>query len=111
MIRSRRMLAPLVAIVLTLVLAGCGSESSSDGGSGSSGGGGSAASLFKETCGSCHALDAADADGSIDLDGRKLSESRVREQIKDGGSGMPSGLLDGKDADEVAKFVADATSE
>jgi mono/diheme cytochrome c family protein len=67
---------------------------------------------FAHSCGTCHTLRAADVVGVIgpDLDraGRKLTFTRVREQIRTGSldSAMPANLLVGKDADRVARYVA-----
>jgi mono/diheme cytochrome c family protein len=67
---------------------------------------------FAHSCGTCHTLRAADVVGVIgpDLDKttRKLTFTRVREQIRSGSldGAMPSNLLIGKDADRVARYVA-----
>ncbi|MCW2922718.1 MAG: cytochrome [Thermoleophilia bacterium] len=64
--------------------------------------------LFQSTCRVCHALSDAKAAGVFgpDLDLLQPDAQRVRDQIKDGGGGMPDGLLDGSDADLVARYVA-----
>jgi len=68
--------------------------------------------LFIATCKSCHNLDAVQARGVTgpDLDELGgLDKQRVLNAIKNGGTGqgrMPSGLLQGKDAQDVATFVA-----
>jgi mono/diheme cytochrome c family protein len=68
--------------------------------------------LFKQTCASCHNLDAVNARGVTgpDLDEiGTVTKQRVLNAIKIGGTGqkrMPSGLLQGRDADEVATFVS-----
>jgi mono/diheme cytochrome c family protein len=70
--------------------------------------------LFRQTCASCHNLDAINARGVTgpDLDEiGELSEERVLGAIRNGGTGrgqMPAGLLEGKSAREVAAFVAQA---
>jgi mono/diheme cytochrome c family protein len=70
--------------------------------------------LFRQTCASCHNLDAINARGVTgpDLDEiGELSEERVLRAIRNGGTGrgqMPAGLLEGKSAREVAAFVAQA---
>jgi mono/diheme cytochrome c family protein len=67
--------------------------------------------LFRQTCTSCHTLAAANARGVTgpDLDGvGEMTEERVLQAIKLGGTGqkrMPSGLLEGEDAESVAKYV------
>ena len=68
-------------------------------------------SLFVENCGSCHTLDAAGTQGQIgpNLGDIPLDEDEVLHAIEIGGEGsgnMPKGLLSGKDAQDVAAFVA-----
>src|SRR5919197_4910647 len=68
--------------------------------------------LFKHTCASCHNLDAVNARGVTgpDLDKiGKVTKQRVLSAIRIGGTGekrMPSGLLQGKDAEDVALYVS-----
>lgn len=69
-------------------------------------------SLFRETCWSCHTLKAAGAMGvtgpNLDDIGQ-VTQQRVLNAIKIGGTGdgrMPSGLLQGKDAQDVALYVS-----
>jgi mono/diheme cytochrome c family protein len=68
--------------------------------------------LFIQTCKSCHTLAAVGAKG---VTGPNLDElggldyDRVRHAIKIGGTGdgrMPPDLLDGEDAEQVARYVA-----
>ncbi len=65
--------------------------------------------LFQKTCRACHSLADARAAGVFgpDLDLLQPDAERVREQIADGGGGMPDDLLDGADADLVARYVAE----
>jgi mono/diheme cytochrome c family protein len=68
--------------------------------------------LFISTCKSCHNLDAVQAEGVTgpDLDDLgQLDAKRVRNAIKNGGTGqdrMPANLLLGQDAHDVAAYVA-----
>jgi mono/diheme cytochrome c family protein len=68
--------------------------------------------LFRSTCASCHTLAAVNARGVTgpDLDRiGTMTVARVKSAIKVGGTGqgrMPSGLLQGQDAQQVAAFVA-----
>jgi cytochrome c551 len=68
--------------------------------------------LFVATCKSCHNLDAVQAQGVTgpDLDELGgLDEKRVMNAIENGGTGqgrMPAGLLEGEDAENVARYVA-----
>ena len=68
--------------------------------------------LFKHTCASCHSLAAVNARGvtgpNLDQIGQ-VTPQRVLNAIKIGGTGqkrMPAGLLDGKDAQDVASYVS-----
>ena len=67
--------------------------------------------LFRQTCTTCHTLAAANARGvtgpNLDEIG-EMTEDRVKTAIKIGGTGqkrMPAGLLEGDDAEAVAKYV------
>ena len=68
--------------------------------------------LFRETCASCHSLAAVNARGVTGPNLDKLgvvNKQRVLSAIRIGGTGlgrMPAGLLQGKDADDVATFVS-----
>jgi len=67
--------------------------------------------LFRQTCASCHTLAAANARGVTgpDLDEiGEMTEDRVLGAIELGGTGqkrMPAGLLEGDDAEAVAKYL------
>src|SRR5687768_5628996 len=65
--------------------------------------------LFVETCGSCHTLDAAGTQGAIgpNLDELQADRERVLRAIEQGGTGsgsMPADLYKGEDAQAVAEF-------
>jgi len=68
--------------------------------------------LFVASCKTCHNLDAVQAKGVTgpDLDELgTLDAQRVRNAIKNGGTGqdrMPAGLLQGGDARDVSAYVA-----
>jgi mono/diheme cytochrome c family protein len=68
--------------------------------------------LFRQTCASCHSLRAVNARGvtgpNLDMIG-EVTRQRVLNAIRIGGTGqkrMPSGLLRGKDAQDVADYVS-----
>lgn len=72
--------------------------------------------LFVTTCGSCHTLSAADTSGTAgpNLDDLSLDEQQVLTAIENGGAGsgaMPSGLLQGEEAQQVADFVAGSSGQ
>jgi mono/diheme cytochrome c family protein len=67
--------------------------------------------LFVQNCGSCHTLDAAGTIGQIgpDLDDISITEEDILRAIEIGGRGsgtMPRNLVTGKNAQDVASFVA-----
>jgi mono/diheme cytochrome c family protein len=72
--------------------------------------------LFRGTCASCHTLAAVNARGvtgpdldRIGLSATPASIKRVESAIRVGGTGqnrMPSGLLQGQNAQDVAAFVS-----
>lgn len=64
--------------------------------------------LFQTTCRACHSLADARAAGVFgpDLDLLQPEATTVRRAIQDGPGPMPPGLLDGSDADLVARYVA-----
>ena len=65
---------------------------------------------FLTTCGSCHTLKAAGANGVVgpNLDKVRPPVATVRRWIRDGSSDgvMPAGLFEGDDARQVAAYVA-----
>jgi mono/diheme cytochrome c family protein len=79
-------------------------------------GGGSAAgndpkALFVSSCGGCHTLAAAGTTGTVgpNLDQRQVAETRIEEQIRKGGGGMPP--FEGKLTDEQIKALAKWVAE
>ena len=69
--------------------------------------------LFQQQCKSCHTLAAVNARGvtgpNLDRIG-EVTPKRVLNAIKNGGTGqkrMPSGLLEGKEAQDVAEYVSE----
>ena len=73
--------------------------------------------LFRQTCATCHSLDAANSYGVTgpDLDEiGELTEERVLAAIENGGTGqkrMPAGLLQGEDAEAVAHYLSKVAGE
>jgi len=68
------------------------------------------AARFLETCGACHTLKAAKANGVVgpNLDKVRPSAKTVRVWIRQGSVDriMPAGLFKGREADRVAAYVA-----
>jgi len=109
------MFAPRTAIALALaagfalVSTGCGDDGQQVDTRG--------ATLFAERCAGCHTLEAAGTEGSNpeervagpNLNNRRETKDQVLYAIRNGGfSGaiMPQNIVVGKDAEEVAEFVA-----
>ena len=77
--------------------------------------------LFQINCGACHTLEAAGTDGKIgpnldqllgtgnkSADTVKTNQERVKTAIENGIQGrMPKGLVQGEQAEQVARFVAE----
>jgi cbb3-type cytochrome c oxidase subunit III len=111
----QRLLAPSI-VVLALVVAGCGAGT---GGIVAEGDESNGKRLFQEKCASCHALQDANAQGTVgpDLDDafagireegfeENAIFNLVHDQIKYAVEPMPQNLVTGQDAADVAAYVA-----
>lgn len=69
--------------------------------------------LFVGTCGSCHVLAAAGTKGTAgpSLDDKEYTPARVEKQIAEGGETMQAGYFKGKDAKDVAAYVAEVAGK
>jgi mono/diheme cytochrome c family protein len=72
--------------------------------------------LFAQGCGSCHTLADAETTGAVgpSLDTLEPEESTVETAISAGGAGtgaMPAGIYTGKEAEQVAEYVAAVAGE
>lgn len=69
----------------------------------------SAEEIYKDNCASCHGDDLEGEGDSPSLEsvGDDMSEDEILEQIENGGDGMPGGLIEGEEADQVAKWLSD----
>jgi mono/diheme cytochrome c family protein len=93
-----------------------GKKAAVGGGSPYAGGGAAApdgAALFKDNCGSCHALSAAGTSGAVGpkLDGLALDAAIVTAAMRSGPGLMPTfgDKLSPEELDAVAAYVADAS--
>ena len=106
-----RLPAVLLAGAALALGAGCGGggESSGGGGGGEQQATGEPRKVFADTCGGCHALEAAGTKGQVgpNLDELGPDAQTVISAIRRGPSIMPENLLQGAAADEVAQWVAD----
>jgi mono/diheme cytochrome c family protein len=106
--RPRPLLSVIALVAVAALAAACGSQGVKKNDRG--------AKLFAERCGGCHTLEAAGTQGSVgervtgpNLNFRKETKQSVLYAIRNGGfSGaiMPQNIVVGKDAQDVAKFVA-----
>ncbi len=85
-------------------------EDAAEAGSGGTATADSGKKAFTATCGGCHRLADAGTSGQVgpDLDELKPDEQRVLNAIKEGPDAMPDNLLQGAEAEAVAKYVAGA---
>jgi mono/diheme cytochrome c family protein len=72
--------------------------------------------LFTQSCGSCHTLADAGTSGTVgpNLDDLEPEASRVETAIRVGGAGtgaMPANIYSGKQAEQVAEYVAAVAGE
>ena len=73
--------------------------------------------LFRQQCASCHSLAAVNARGVTgpDLDDLgEVTQQRVLNAIRNGGSGqdrMPARLLEGQEARDVAEYVSEVAGQ
>ena len=114
----RFVLATTAAAAVALVLAACGTQGISVSQDDPAHRG---AVLFSERCSGCHTLTPAGTEGSANrservqgpnLDQRQETMDDVIYAIRNGGfSGaiMPQNIVTGREADEVAKFVAESS--
>lgn len=68
-----------------------------------------ASATFQQNCSSCHGGNLEGASGpALDAVGSKYSKDEILDIIENGkGSGMPAGLIQGDEAENVAAWLAD----
>lgn len=64
--------------------------------------------IFKNNCASCHGENLKGGQGpALNTVGKKMSKKDIKDQIKNGGGGMPPGIISGDKADKVAKWLSE----
>lgn len=109
----------LILSAVALLASGCGGAKNTDSkdaaskDAATSTGSADGKALFQSSCGGCHTLADADTQGAAgpNLDKANTDEAHVKEMIVKGGGAMPAGLLEGKQADTVAAYVASAAKK
>ena len=66
--------------------------------------------IFKETCGGCHGMNAEGGVGPR-LAGAKITTAEAQVQIDNGGGIMPAGLVSGAREDDVLAYLASITAK
>lgn len=61
--------------------------------------------LFAENCAACHGDAGRNASVGPDLAGNPVSIDDARAQIETGGGGMPAGLVEGQDLEDVLAYL------
>ncbi|MCX6370458.1 MAG: cytochrome c [Solirubrobacterales bacterium] len=73
------------------------------------------AKLFASNCAQCHTLSAAGANGQVgpNLDALAPDQARVKQQVTNGGNGMPAfaDVFSEAEIDAVAAYVADSAGQ
>ncbi|RST64106.1 cytochrome c [Bacillus pumilus] len=97
---------------MLLVLAACGGNSSSSDsdkeGSKNASTVSSGEEIYQQNCIGCHGKDLSGGGGpSLKEVGKKYNESQIADIAQNGKGSMPSGMVDEKQAKEVAKWLAE----
>ncbi|MCK6258252.1 cytochrome c [Fictibacillus sp. KIGAM418] len=98
-----------ITFVLGIVMAltACSSGGDSEGEKSGTMDTASAEKTFKQNCASCHGNNLEGGTGpALKHIGKEDSKADILKQIKNGGGGMPAGLIQGKEAENVARWLA-----
>ncbi|MGG1574259.1 c-type cytochrome [Fictibacillus sp. NRS-1165] len=98
-----------ITFILGLVLALSACSSGGDNGGGKSGtmDTASAEKTYQQNCASCHGNNLEGGTGpALKEVGKEHNKAEIMKQIKNGGGGMPAELIQGKDAENVARWLA-----
>ncbi|MBG9913024.1 cytochrome C' [Bacillus xiamenensis] len=100
----------LLFAAMLFVLAACGGNSSSSDKEGSKSAStvSSGEEVYQQNCIGCHGKDLSGGGGpSLKEVGKKYNESQIAEIAQNGKGSMPSGMVDEKQAKQVAKWLAE----
>ena len=108
---KKKLLGAIFASILVLGACGGAKTTNDDGGEDTSGDVASvdAEKIVNNKCISCHGGNLEGAGGAPALNdvGSKLSETEIHDIIINGQNGMPGNLIQGKEAEVVAKWLAE----
>lgn len=63
--------------------------------------------IFKQNCSSCHGENLQGGAGpNLQHIGKSMSKKDISNQIKNGGGGMPAGVIKGEEAEKVATWLS-----
>lgn len=101
------------SLLLVAGLAACGGGGDENGADEGDGGGESvdvaaAEKTFNQNCASCHGqnLEGRGNAPALETVGKDMSQDDILQKIKNGGGGMPAGLIEGEEAENVAAWLA-----
>lgn len=108
---NKKLLAAIFASILVLGACGGGNTTKDDGGENTSGDVASvdAEKIVNSKCITCHGGNLEGAGGAPALNdvGSKLSETEIHDVIINGQGGMPGNIIQGDEAEAVAKWLAE----
>ncbi|WP_042463030.1 cytochrome c551 [Neobacillus dielmonensis] len=100
---KKKLLTILIGSAFVMGLAACGGGDDKGGGDTAS----DAAEIFDQNCSSCHGGNLQGGMGpNLTKVGSRYSQDEIRNIIKNGKGAMPKNVIEGDDADEVAKWLA-----
>ncbi|MFC4617544.1 cytochrome c551 [Camelliibacillus cellulosilyticus] len=96
----------LSVLVIALFITACGNNANK-GGNKTTVNTSAANKIYQQNCASCHGKNLEGQTGpALNKIGSKMSKADILKQIKNGGGGMPAGLISGNNADTVATWLA-----
>lgn len=103
---KKKLLALMMGTSLVLALAACGGGSDDKGGKDNAAGG-DAEKIFSQKCSTCHGGNLEGGVGPKLSDvGSRLSKDQIKTTIDKGRGGMPAGLIQGAELDQVADWLS-----